>query len=231
MQWSIRAITGLAVLALVAALTACGITSPTRSERTQEVQQEVQSAEQTLATFQSDPAMAWFRSNVNKARAIIIIPRVTRAAFVIGGSGGDALVLARDKQGQWLGPAFYRIGTGSVGFQAGVDVAEVIMLVMSEKGLSALLSPSFEFGGDASIAAGPVGLGTAATVTTDIVSFARAKGVYAGLSFAGTLVRPDHTANHVFYGQSLLPVDVLVRGNVHHSAAAPLQQSLTRVAK
>ena len=111
-------------------------------------------AEATLANFQNDPEMRWFRDNLKNARAVVISPRVTRAGLVVGGSGGEALVLARDSSGRWVGPAFYNMGAGSVGLQIGVDVSEVVIVVMSDKALDALLSRSVGLGGDASIAAG-----------------------------------------------------------------------------
>ena len=130
-----------------------------------------------------------------------------------------------------MGPAFYKMGAGSVGFQIGGDVSEVIILVMSEKALDALLSPSFKLGADASIAAGPVGAGTSSNVTADLVSFARSKGAYAGLSLEGAVIRPDNEANRVFYGRAASPVDILVRGAVNNRAAEPLQESLRAAAR
>jgi lipid-binding SYLF domain-containing protein len=192
----------------------------------------VQAAQTTLSNFERDPEMTWFRDNVKNARAVIISPRVTRAAFIFGGSGGEAVVLGRDgKAGRWVGPAFYSMGAGSVGFQIGGDVSEVIILVMTEKALDALLTSSFKLGGDASIAAGPVGVGTSATVTTDLVSFARSKGAYAGVSLEGAVIKPDAAANDAFYGRPVSPADILVRASVHNPAAAPLQQALRTIAR
>jgi len=214
-------------LAMVAALWGCATTPDTQST----AQEEVSRAQATLNNFQNDPEMRWFRDHVKEARAVIISPRVTRAGFVFGGSGGIAVVLARDgKKGEWSGPAFYNMGSGSVGLQIGVDVSEVVMLVMSDKGLNGLLSPEFTLGGDASVAAGPVGVGAASSVTTDMISYARSKGVYAGISLAGVVIRPDTAANDAYYGRSASPVDILVRHNVDNPASASLRQSLNRMA-
>lgn len=228
MQLNAKRILTCVVFGLIAALAGCGTTPETRSG----TEDLVRAAQTTLNNFHNDPEMRWFRDNLKNARAVIISPRVTRAAFVFGGSGGDAIVLARDgKAGQWGGPAFYNMGAGSVGFQIGADVSEVVILVMSEKALNALLSSSFKLGGDASVAAGPVGVGAASSVTADMVSFARSKGVYAGLSLDGAVIRPDAGANEAFYGKAASPVDVLVRRTVNNSAAAPLQQSLRQMAR
>lgn len=212
---------------LAASLVGCGTTPATRSDTTQ----QVRTAQATLANFQNDPEMRGFRAHLKSARAIIISPRVTKAGFVFGGSGGEALVLVRDRNGAWTGPAFYNMGAGSVGAQIGVEVSEVVIAVMTEKALNGLLSTSFRLGGDASIAAGPVGVGTASTVQADMVSFARAKGVYAGLSLDGAVISPDEAANRAFYGRTATPVDILVRANTGNPDAAPLQQYLRQIAR
>lgn len=90
---------------------------------------------------------------------------------------------------------------------------------------------SFKLGADASVAAGPVGVGTGATVTADMISFARSKGIYAGLTFDGAVLAPDTGANNAFYGKPASPVDILVRADVHNPAAVPLQQSLGQMTR
>jgi Uncharacterized conserved protein len=228
MQLNAKGILSCAVFGMIAALAGCSTTPETRSD----TEQQVRAAQTTLDNFHNDPGMRWFRDNLKNARAVVVSPRVTRAGFVFGGSGGDAIVLARDgKTGRWVGPAFYNMGAGSVGFQIGVDVSEVVILVMSEKALNALLSSTFKLGGDASIAAGPVGVGAASSVTADMVSFARSKGVYAGLSLDGAVIRPDAGANAAFYGKAVSPVDILVRHSVSSASAASLQGSLRQMAK
>ncbi len=227
MNFHFTSLLGVALCGLMAAISGCSSTPETRSEMTQ----QVRAAQDTLTNFHNDPQMRWFREHMKDARAVLVSPRITRAGFVLGGSGGDALVLARDKGGRWVGPAFYNMGAGSVGFQIGVDVSEVVILVMSERALNALLSSSFKLGGDASIAAGPVGAGAASDVTADMVSFARSKGVYAGLSLEGTVIKPDEGANAAFYGKPASAVDILVRTNVSNPGAGPLQQTLRDMAR
>ena len=193
-------------------------------------EQELRTVNETLSNFQRDPDMTWFRNHLKDARAVIISPSITRAGFVFGGKGGEAVVLSRDgTSGQWVGPAFYNMGAGTVGFQIGVDVSEVIMLVMTEKAVNALLSSSFKLGGDISVAVGPVGGGAGSNITADVISFARSKGVYAGLSLEGAVIAPDNKANDAFYGRPASPVDILVRRNVQSPASLSLRQSLARV--
>ena len=149
------------------------------------------------------------------------MPQVVRAGFIFGGSGGRGVLVARDGR-TWAGPAFYDLVTASVGFQAGVDVSEVVVVVMTEKGLNSLLSPSFKIGVDASIAAGPVGAAAGTTVTADLVAFARSKGVYGGLNLDGTVVNTNNSWNAAYYGSNVLATDILVRKTVTNPNAAPL---------
>ena len=159
---------------------------------------------------------------------MIITPEIVKAGFIFGGSGGRALVVARDPQsGKWMGPAFYAMATASVGFQAGISVAEGVTLVMTEKGLNSLLATSFKIGGDASVAAGPVGAGARSDIVADLITFNRAKGVYGGLNLDGTVVTASDDWNASFYGKKVLPPDILVRASVHNAAADKLLAQVT----
>ena len=182
----------------------------------------VSDARTTLSNFLRDPDQTWIQDNLSRAKAILIAPQIVKAGFIFGGSGGRAVLLARNGP-VWVGPAFYDLITASVGFQAGVEVSEVIIVVMTDKGLNSLLSTSFKIGGDASIAAGPVGAGAKSTVTADLISFARAKGLYGGLNLDGTVVRTNIDWNDAFYnGRNLLPPDILIR----HTAKSPKSTAL-----
>lgn len=212
---------------VVAALAACA-TPDTRTGTATELSR----AQATLQDFRNDPDMTWFRDHVRDARAIIIAPNITRAGFVFGGSGGEAVVYTRAGPGApWAGPAFYNMGAGSVGFQFGVDVSQVVVLVMSERGANALLSPKFTLGGDVSIAVGPVGAGAASSVTADFVSFARSKGLYAGVSLGGAVINPDNDANAAYYGRAASPVDILVRHAFTNPEGRPISQMLGQMSR
>ena len=226
MKLDARKLLTVGIFGLAAGLVGCATNPDTRAG----TEQELRSVNVTLSNFQRDPDMTWFRNHLRDAHAIIISPSITRAGFVFGGKGGEAVVLVRDRaSGQWVGPAFYNMGAGSVGFQIGVDVSEVVMLVMTEKAVNGLLSSTFKLGGDVSVAAGPVGAGAGSNVMADVISFARAKGVYAGISLEGAVIAPDADANNAFYGRPASPVDILVRRNVESPASLSLRQSLARV--
>jgi SH3 domain-containing YSC84-like protein 1 len=183
----------------------------------------VTDATRTLAEFLNDPDMPWLRNNFSRAKAVLIAPSVTKAGLIVGGSGGRALVLARNsKTGKWAGPAFYILVTGSVGFQAGVSVSETVSLVMTERGLDSLLSSSFKFGGDVSVAAGPIGTGAQSNLVADFVSFSRAKGIYGGVNLDGTVVSTSESWNRKYYGHTVPVPDILILEKVHQKQANEL---------
>jgi lipid-binding SYLF domain-containing protein len=191
----------------------------------------VSDARTTLSNFIRDPDQTWIQDNLSRARAILIAPQVVRAGFIFGGSGGRGVLVARDGRA-WAGPAFYNLATASVGFQAGIDVSEVIVVVMTDRGFNSLLSTSFKIGGDASIAAGPVGAGARSTITADLISFTRAKGVYGGLNLDGTVVSINVPWNDAFFGGSnLLPPDILIRRTVTSPKAASLLADVAKATK
>lgn len=204
---------------------------PTSAFAATEQEQLVTKAETTFSNFERDPDMKWFRDNIGKAKAVLIAPEIVKAGFILGGSGGRGVLLARNaKTGKWVGPAFYTLATGSVGFQAGISVSEVVMLVMTEKGLNSLLSTSFKVGGDVSVAAGPVGAGAKSNIAADLISYSRAKGIYGGLNLDGTVVSTNDEWNSAYYGKAVTPPDILIRQNVRNPQAIPLQRQVAKAA-
>jgi len=196
-----------------------------------EQQALVDAASNSLTNFLRDPDMSWLQQNFGRAKAVIIAPEIVKAGFIFGGSGGRAVVVARDpKSGKWVGPVFYAMATGSVGFQAGISVSEGVTLVMTDKGFNSLLATSFKMGGDASVAAGPVGAGAKADIQSDLITFNRAKGVYGGLNFDGTVVTAEDAWNTAYYGKKVLPPDVLVRMEASNKGATKLLGQVTTAA-
>jgi lipid-binding SYLF domain-containing protein len=191
----------------------------------------VSDARTTLSNFIRDPDQTWIQENLNRAKAVMIAPQIVKAGFIFGGSGGRAVLVARDGR-TWSGPAFYNLATASVGFQAGVEVSEAIIVVMTDKGLNSLMVASFKMGGDASIAAGPVGAGAKSTVTADLITFTRAKGVYGGVNLDGTVVNTNIPWNDAFYGRSnVLPPDILIRRSVTSPKSSALLTDVARAAR
>jgi len=214
-----------------AALVAGVALSFTATASAQKEQQAlVSQAQTTLSNFMRDPEMKWLQQNIGRAKAVLIAPEIVKAGFIIGGSGGRALLVARNGA-KWVGPAFYTLATASVGFQAGVAASEMVTLVMTEKGMNSLLASSFKFGGDASVAAGPVGAGAKSDVTADLIAFSRSKGVYGGLNLDGTVVSSNDEWNKAFYGKPALPPDILIKNVVSSSYADKLLAEIARYAK
>jgi len=216
-------------LTAIALASVAGISAPAIAQQDQ--QALVTSAQSTFSDFMRDPDMTWLRANFNRARAVLIAPEIVKAGWIFGGSGGRAVLYARDAQGKWAGPAFYNLGAASVGFQAGLSVSQTLTLVMSEKGLNTLLANSVKLGGDASVAAGPVGAGANSDVTTDFLAFSRSKGLYGGLNLEGAVISPANDWNNTYYGKNVLPPDILVRGDTHNPQGEQLAADIGRAAK
>ncbi|HUH94614.1 MAG TPA: YSC84-related protein [Casimicrobiaceae bacterium] len=160
--------------------------------------------------------MGWLQRHIGEAKGVLVAPNVVRAGFIFGGAGGRAVLYTRDvSTGRWVGPAFYNVVLGSVGFQAGVSVSQNVTLVMTRKGIDSLLSPSFKLGVEASVAAGPVGAGAATNLMTDFVAFSRSKGIYGGVNLEGGVVSIADNLNGAYYGQPVTPTDILIARNVH----------------
>lgn len=199
-----RSLMTLGLAALCLAATASVFAADKRED-----QELVVQARQTYDRFVKDPDFPWIRKNRQKALAYVIVPKVVKAAFILGGSGGHAVLVVKGDKG-WTGPAFYNIGTGSAGLQVGISNMEGIMFCMTKKGLDSLMTTSMKFGADASIAVGPVGSGVAGDA--DFVVFMRSKGAYAGGSINGSVVSPSDDLNKEHYGQAVSPIDIVVKG-------------------
>ena len=139
---------------------------------------------------------------IDKAEAIAVFPGVIKAAFIIGGRGGQG-VISRRVPGGWSAPAFYNIGGGSVGLQIGAQKTDYVMLIMNADGLKGLMEDKFELGGEMSVAAGPVGREAAAstnlTLDAGILSYSRSKGLFAGVALKGAVINPDNNLNEAAY--------------------------------
>lgn len=170
---------------------------------------------------------------LNKAQCIIIVPGLKKGAFIIGAKYGKGFASCRKTGGVgWSAPAAIRVEGGSFGLQIGGSETDVFMLVMNTKGMDRLLSTKFTLGGDASAAAGPVGRSTQAetdaAMTAEILTWSRAKGLFAGVSLSGATLRPDEDWNKEMYGRSVTNREVLTTPVPAPSSAAPLMAELNR---
>jgi lipid-binding SYLF domain-containing protein len=175
------------------------------------------------------------RSMLGRARAVLVCPRVFRAGFIFGGQGGDCVMMARDGNGSWSSPAFYTMGGGSIGFQIGVQDAQVLMLIMNEKALDAVLDHNFKFGADAGVALGTLGAGISGSTTTavgaDMVTVARARGLFAGVSLDGSYLSPRDEWNRSYFGRDATARQVVVEMAAHNPGSDPLRATLMRLSE
>jgi lipid-binding SYLF domain-containing protein len=188
----------------------------------------VDKARITLGEFMRDKNYVWLQENIGKAKGVLIYPQVVKAGFVWGGSGGTGVLLVKDaKTGEWSQPAYYTMGSVSWGLQIGGEVAEVILLVNSQKGVDSLLSNKFKLGADVSVALGPVGAGAKAEFA-DFYSYSKSKGAYAGMSLTGSVIDVRSGLNKAYYGKEVTPVDILVKASVSNKGADPLREELKK---
>lgn len=178
--------------------------------------------------FLADSDMEWFRNNVVKARGIFIVPQMLRGGFIVGGSGGQGVLLAQDPaSGKWSSPAFYSMGSLSFGLQIGADASEIILLIMTDRGLNAMLSTDLKLGADVAVAAGPVGA-SAKAQTADILAFGRSQGLYGGISLEGAAISPMDDWNRQYYGKPVQVFDILINLKWQNPQADALRRILPR---
>ena len=189
----------------------------------------VDAAAESVNTFTIDPDMKWFRDNMSKAKGVLIVPSLVKGGLIFGGSGGSGVLLVKGDGNIWSDPAFYTMGSGTVGFQIGVEVSEIILMIMTDKGVDALLTSSFKLGGDVSIAAGPIGAGAKAQ-TADILAFSRTKGIYGGINIEGAVLKTRNDWNHDYYGDQTSPREILLERSATNSHADNLRNAVANLA-
>jgi lipid-binding SYLF domain-containing protein len=224
------------VIALVLGGLLLGLGPSVWADDAQDATQLVEKSHMTFDAFIADNDMGpALRSLVKGAKGVLVYPQILRGAFIVGASGGSGVFLAKDdKAGVWGGPAFYTIGQGSFGLQAGGDASEVVLVALTERGVAAMLATSAKLGANASVAAGPVGAGaeaSTANISADIIAYSRAKGLYAGISLDGAVVATRDALNHAYYGKEVTPTDILIKRTVKNPQAAPLIDAVAKVAR
>lgn len=155
---------------------------------------------------------------LDKCACVAIIPSVKKGGFIVGGDYGRGVISCRTQNGigPWSAPSMLMIGGGSFGLQIGVQAVDLILVIMNISGLESLLDSQFTLGGDASVAAGPVGRTAAAKtdawMTAKIVAYSRAKGLFGGIVLQGDVIHPDKDANLILYGKEIEPRSILLNG-------------------
>ncbi len=204
------------------------IAARAQGEEQQVVDRATLAAQEMLNPHDGTDAQAVLRH----ARAVMICPQVFRAGFLLGGQGGNCVLVARDGAGSWSSPAFYGMGGGSFGFQAGLQDAQVMLFIMNDHGLRAVLDSQFKLGADASATFIDLGGGvegaTTAALRADIVGFTRARGLFAGIALGGSLMSSKSEWDQTYYNRPVAPQQIVISMEVNNPAADPLRAVLTR---
>jgi SH3 domain-containing YSC84-like protein 1 len=188
-----------------------------RSLDARDTEKRVEAAAQVLNDIMGSPDKGIPADLLGKAACVVIVPGVKKGAFIVGAKYGRGFIMCRKAGGGWSAPAGVSVAGGSVGFQIGASETDVVMLVMNEGAVDKLLSSKFTVGADASATAGPVG--RTASAATDIqmhaqiLTYSRARGLFAGVSLEGATLKPDDDANKDLYGREMSNRDI-VKGDV-----------------
>jgi lipid-binding SYLF domain-containing protein len=223
---------GSVLIIIISSILACATMSTTTDEpRVQQLL--VDEARIVVDTFDADPEMGWFRRYLKDSKGVLIVPDLYKGAWFLGGSGGRGVLLVRDQEtGKWFGPAFYTMGSVSFGLQFGGQKSEAIILVMTQKGIKSLQKTSVKLGGDASVAAGPVGIGaqgaTAPSLNVDYITFFRSMGAFIGISIDGAIIDENYDWNKAYYGKPVRPTDIIVTRSATNPNAAKLRSAVAK---
>lgn len=199
-------------------------------------EQRLQASYEVMKEILATPDKGIPRDLMNKAECVIVVPSMKKAAFIVGASYGRGVMSCRSGanfRGSWSAPAMFALEGASFGFQAGGQATDYVILVMNEKGAKSVMSSKVKLGGDASVAAGPVGRTTSAetdvVMNAEMLSWSRAKGVFAGVSLEGSTIRSDDDANKNLYGKELNAKQIILEREVKDPPAGqPLISLLNR---
>jgi len=172
----------------------------------------LQSSVDVLHSIMATPDKGIPEEVLSNAKCIVVVPNLIKGGFIFGGKHGRGVATCRTSEG-WSAPAFVSVGGGSWGLQIGVEGVDLVMLVMNEQGFQHLLSSKFELTGEGSVAAGPVGrhasAGTDWKMNTEMLTYSRSKGVFAGLTLEGAVVEQDNDSTHAIYGRHMMFRNIL----------------------
>lgn len=195
-------------------------------------QKVVDAARTALEELRTDKAMGeTARDFIHKARAVLVVPRLVKAGFFLGGHGGSGVLLARSGA-TWTSPCFYGVGGGSIGLQIGGEVSRLVLIIMSDKALDAVMKDEFKVGAAAGITVVTIGAGGEASTTAnagaDIYAVAVSKGFYGGIALEGAIMSPRDSWNKTYYRRDVTVQDIVIRNSVSNPGAAALRAALAK---
>ena len=223
---------GFSIGAVVLVVVMLAATLAAADEGYNKQQQLVDKAKLTFDRFAADPTVGWSPNQAKNVKAVLIVPQFLKGAFGFGGAGGGGVLLVRDeKTGAWSHPAFYTVGAVSFGLQVGGDASEMVVVVKKTGALESFYTSSFKLGGDANVAAGPLGGGvkgwTRLTMSGGMVGYMVSKGIFAGISAEGAVVATARKSNEAYYGKGTRATDVLVTRTVSNPGSMKLRATVT----
>ena len=209
MKFSIRQ-TAISVVSVGLLLAFSANLAPAQKKsRMQDAERHSREAAEVFTEIMNVKEKAIPKELLDKAEAIAVFPGVVKAAFIIGGKGGQGVISRRTRNG-WSAPAFFNLGGGSFGAQIGATKTDYVLLIINEDGLNGLLKDKFEIGGEVGVAAGPVGREAAASTNprmdAGILSYSRSKGAFIGAALKGAVISPDNDLNEAVYGKKATEV-------------------------
>jgi lipid-binding SYLF domain-containing protein len=209
-----RNIAGLLFLAFVLQF----MTAPVQANPRTDARARAQKAADAFSKIMKAPDKGIPGELLDRAWCVAVFPAVKKAGFILGGQYGRGLISCRRAGGSWGAPSFFTIGGGSVGVQFGGQEVDLVLLVMNQAGVDGLLQNRFELGAGAAASAGPVGRNTSAStdilLKSQVISYSRSRGLFAGLELKGAVLSPDNDANEAIYQQPLTARDIILEGKV-----------------
>ena len=232
---SLKRATAVVVGGMLAWLPSCSPSSPSRTAASQTSsadaeQRIIDESTTALEALRSNPDFSELAASLKNASGVFVFPHVRKAAFILGGQGGNGVLLARDDQGNWSPPAFYSIGAGSVGLQLGYEDASIVLVLMNHGALESALDKGLTLGANVSVAGGTLGNSSetrAVDTATDIRQFVDASGVFAGASLDGAVIGSRRGKNHDYYGEEVSAHDILMARTVAAPHATKLEHALS----
>ena len=223
-----RKILAAALLGLVGL---SGMAAPARAQGASEPELLVERARVTALSLLGDPNYSNLKSLMRRARGVLILPNVIQAGFFLGGGGGTGVLVARGGDGAWSGPAFYTMAEASVGLQFGGQSSQMMLVIMTERGLNAVIERKVKLGADANVAIGELGSSVGASygvgLDADMYVYAKSAGLFGGMAIEGSVIAPRGEWNDRFYGQRTSPKGILLERTFYRPEAQGLAQALT----
>lgn len=219
------------LLGSVAFVSASALVAPVGAYAQSTQQVTIDGARKVLADLRRDKAFGNAVQLMRQARAVLIVPKLLKGGFVVGGEGGNGVLMAHNRGG-WSDPAFYALGSASFGLQVGLEQSELIMIIMTQKGLDGILRDQFKIGAQAGISVVTLGSGVEGAIggasPPDIVVWSSSTGLYGGLTVDGSIIKSRPNLDSEFYGRRVTPRDVLF-GHGGSARAAALRREMDAI--